>query len=71
MNFGRNAAVGLSRSYFKFVKGFYQDSKGNQMLEAIDEDFVRTPVNMYYKKVSIIRTNSWLLAASILLWCLL
>lgn len=58
MNFCRNAAVGLSRSYFEFVKDFYQDSSGNHMLEAIDEDFVRTPVNMYYKKVSIVRRSN-------------
>lgn len=54
MHFCRNITIGVSRGYFQFIKDFYQDSSGNQLLEPIDGDFVHTPVNMYFKKVTLL-----------------
>lgn len=48
----RNLAVGASRNYFDNVKRFYRDSNGDYLLQAIEEDFLVAPVNMYFRKVA-------------------
>lgn len=47
----RNLIVGVSRNYFQYLENYFLDAHGNPLLVTIDEDFVTTPINMYYKKV--------------------